>query len=73
MPSLSEPPPSHSSGMWSCFTFAVNLKNVCNPSTSTYVRNIGCCLRGTVTPTSGAMDLSGTASLFFSVQFNLTR
>ena len=66
--------------IWSCFTYVINLKSTCDPSTSVYLRSfngngqtVGNCVSkstGSVVPGS---DLSGTTSLFFSVQFNLTR
>ena len=57
---------------WSCFTYAINLATVCDPSTSVYKRGYGCVIRGTTTPGVSA-DLSNTLSLFFTVKYNLTR
>ena len=57
---------------WSCFTYAINLATVCDPSTSVYKRGYGCVLRGTTT-TGTSADLSETSSLFLTVKYNLTR
>ena len=57
---------------WSCFTYAVNLANVCDPSTSVHRRDYGCVLRGT-NMVGVSADLSNKQSLFFTVRFNLTR
>ena len=57
---------------WSCFTYAVNLKRVCQATTSTFKKGTGCVLRGTDNP-GVVVDLSATANLFFNVQFNITR
>ena len=57
---------------WSCFTFVINLKRVCNPTTSIYKVGYGCVLRGTTTSGVSA-DLSASMSLFFTARFNFTR
>ena len=57
---------------WSCFTFRVNLKSVCNPTTSVFKAGSGCVLRGTTTPGATA-DLSASNNLFFTARFNFTR
>ena len=71
---------STSYGIWSCFTYAINLRSTCDPSASVYLRSYnsnGQTIGNCISKTSGAVvpgtDLSATNSLFFSVQFNLTR
>ena len=71
---------SSSYGIWSCFTYLINLKSTCDPSATVYLRSFngnGQTVGNCVSKTSGSVvpgsDLSGTTSLFFSVQFNLTR
>ena len=58
---------------WSCFTYAISLSAVCNPTTSVYKRGYGCVLRGTTTTSTDTANLAGTTSLFFTPQFNFTR
>ena len=59
---------------WSCFTFKIDLKTVCNPSNSFYKAGYGCMLRNIPdSPPGDSVDLSASSSLFFSAQFNLTR
>ena len=49
---------------WSCFTYAINLTNVCDPSTSVYKRGYGCVIRGTtISGTTHTTDQSLQSAL----------
>ena len=58
---------------WSCFTFRVNLKTVCNPRNSTYSKINGCVLSSNPSIPGASADLSNSDSLFLTLRFNFTR
>ncbi|GAX75913.1 hypothetical protein CEUSTIGMA_g3356.t1 [Chlamydomonas eustigma] len=70
---------SYSYSQYSCFTYAINLKTVCNPLTSTYQRSFiagitgGTCILNSNGSSTTGSDLSGSQNLFLYAQFNLTR